>query len=580
MNEIKPESMGNVLIVDDEEMIRHLLLRTLTGSGYDCITASDAAEARLCLKRNHFKIVLSDLIMRGESGLELIRYIRSEYPETAVIIVSAVSDLQTAHTAMEMDLYGYIVKPFDSSQILISVDNALRRRELEIKEKAYHQMLEQKVYDRTMELQETVRELKIAQTEKEDVANFLHDQLVFMQNLMDAIPAPIFYKDIHGKYKGGNLAFESYSGMPNDRIAGKTVFDIAPAGLAEIYHQADMKLIQEAGRQIYEASVKFADGSFHDVVFHKDVYRDGQGHVAGIVGVMLDITERKRLERKLLQAQKLESIGRMAAGLAHEINTPAQYVSDNMGFLQEAFADLKPIFEFIIKLPEAMKSGKSGTEIADEFKTLMKAADMGYLLEEIPQSIIQSMEGITHVSKIVHSMRDFSDMGMEQETETDLNKAIESAINFAQNEWKSVAVVETDFAPCLPPVRCLIGEIKRAFLNIIINAVHAVEEVIRKADGEKGKIMVSTRKKDDSVEIRFSDTGCGIPESIRHRIFEPFFTTKDIGRGIGQGLNVAYRIITEKHGGSMDFITEEDKGTTFILMLPIGNPLVRGHDNQ
>ncbi|RJP80356.1 MAG: hybrid sensor histidine kinase/response regulator [Desulfobacteraceae bacterium] len=580
MNEIKPESTNNILIVDDEEMIRHILAGTLTKSGYSCYMASNASEARAYLKQKCFEMVLSDLIMPGESGLELIRFIRSEYPETAVIIVSAINDLQTAHAAIEMDLYGYIVKPFDTSQILISVDNALRRRELEIKEKAYHQMLEQKVYDRTMELQQTVRELEVARKEKEDAAHLLHDQLIFMQTLMDSIPAPIFYKDMQGKYKGGNLAFESYSGVPKDQIAGKTVFDIAPAGLAEIYHQADMKLIQEAGRQVYEASVKFADGSLHEVIFHKDVYRDGQGLVAGIVGVMLDITERKRLERKLLQSQKLESIGQMAAGLAHEINTPAQYVGDNMGFLQEALGDLKPVFDFVMKLPEAMKTRNSCAEIADELERLMKVADMEYLIGEIPQSIAQSLDGIGHVSKIVHSMRDFASSGKEQEAETDLNKAIESAITIAQNEWKPVAVVETDFAFDLPTVSCLAGEVKQAFLNVMINAAHAVEEVVRKTDGAKGKITVTTCKKGDFVEIRFIDTGCGIPESIRHRIFDPFFTTKGVGRGIGQGLNVAYRIITENHGGSMDFITEEDKGTTFILMLPIGNPVVRSHDNQ
>ncbi len=569
MKGMNPESSGSVLIVDDEEMVRHMLNRILTDNGYHCSMACDAAEARACFKQTCFDMVLSDLQMPGESGLDLIRFVRSEYPDTAVIIVTVVEDLQTAREAIALDLYGYVIKPVDSSQLLISVANALRRRGLELKEKAYHQMLEKKIYDRTLELQETVQKLETARKEKEEAANQLHDQLFFLQILMDAIPAPIFYKDREGVYRGGNLAFKSYSGVPKDRIVGKTVFDIAPSELAKVYHQADMKLIQEGGRQVYEASVKFADGSLHDVVFHKDVYKDTEGHIAGIVGVILDITERKQLEKKLLQAQKLESIGRLAAGIAHEINTPAQYVRDNLRFLEDALGDLKPVLDFVMRLSEEIRKEKPGTEIVDELETLLKTSDMEYLLTEIPQSITQSLEGIYHVNKIVLSMRDFSRPNKDGKTSVNLNKAIESSITISQNEWKPVAVVETDFDATLPQVFCLAGEMNQVFLNLLINAAHAVEEAVYKTDGTKGTISVSTRKKNDSVEIRFSDNGSGIPESIRHRIFDPFFTTKEVGRGIGQGLNVAYRIITELHGGSMDFITEEDKGTTFMIRMPI-----------
>ncbi len=569
MQAMNPESTGNVLIVDDDEMVRHLQNRILTDSGYHCRMASDAAEARLCLKQTRFDMVLSDLQMPGESGLDLIRFIRSEYPDTAVIIVTVVEDLQTAREAIALDLYGYIIKPVDTSQIFISVTNALRRRELELKEKAYHQMLEKQVHDRTLELQETVQKLETAQKEKENTANQLHEQLCFLQTLMDAIPAPIFYKDREGRYRGGNLAFEVYSGVPKEQMVGKTVFDIAPSKLAEVYHQADMKLIQEAGRQVYEASVKFPDGSLHDVVFHKDVYKDAEGHIAGIVGVMLDITEHKQLEKKLVQAQKLESIGRLASGIAHEINTPAQYVRDNLRFLEDALNDLKPVHEFIMQLPEKVAKGKSCVEIVDAIQALLKPVDMEYLLTEIPQSIIQSFEGMDHVSKIVLSMRDFSRPSKDEKTAVNLNKAIESSITISRNEWKTVAVVETDFDATLPPVFCLAGEMNQVFLNLIVNAAQAVEDAVCKANGKKGKITVLTRKQKDSVEIQFSDNGCGIPESIRHRIFDPFFTTKEVGRGIGQGLNVAYRIITELHGGSMDFTTEEGKGTTFMIRMPV-----------
>ncbi len=292
------------------------------------------------------------------------------------------------------------------------------------------------------------------------------------------------------------------------------------------------------------------------------------GELKGFILMASDITERRNLETQLLQAQKLESVGQLAAGIAHEINTPTQFVGDNIQFLQEAFEDLTRLINayqgFIRKCgQEPEERPKIG-----EILSIEEEIDLGYLMQEIPKAIEQSMDGIRRVAKIVRAMKEFSHPGSEEKTPIDLNHAIENTITVARNEWKYVADLETHFDSSLPPVPCLPGELNQVILNMIINAAHAISEVVEKKGG-KGKIIVSTKKDGQWVEIRISDTGTGIPESIRERIFDPFFTTKEVGKGTGQGLAISRSVIVDKHGGSIDLETEVGKGTTFIIRLPL-----------
>jgi PAS domain S-box-containing protein len=293
------------------------------------------------------------------------------------------------------------------------------------------------------------------------------------------------------------------------------------------------------------------------------------GVVAGFLLLGTEVTEQKLLESQLAQAQKLESIGQLAAGIAHEINTPTQYVGDNTRFLQEAFEELLRLQERYAALVEAAKAGPVPPEMLEEIEEAMDEADIEYLSAEIPKAIQQSLEGVERVATIVRAMKDFSHPGVEEKTATDINKAIESTITVARNEWKYVADVVTDFDPSLPLVPCLAGELNQAILNIIINAAHAIADVVGDGSNGKGTISVKTRRDGDCVEVRISDTGTGIPEGARSKIFDPFFTTKDVGKGTGQGLAITHSVIVQKHGGSITFETEVGKGTTFIIRLPI-----------
>ena len=289
----------------------------------------------------------------------------------------------------------------------------------------------------------------------------------------------------------------------------------------------------------------------------------------GILLLGADITERKLMQSQLAQAQKLESIGLLAAGIAHEINTPIQYIGDNMLFLQESFQDLSTLLEHYAALYQVCRDGAPMAPVLGHIETTAAAIDVAYLTAEIPTAIQQSLEGVERVATIVRAMKEFSHPGTKEKVSVDLNKAIESTITVARNEWKYVAQMVTDLAPDLPLVPCVPGALNQVLLNILVNAAHALGDIVGDGTPGKGTMTVSTHQVGDGVEIRIADTGPGIPAAIRDKIFDPFFTTKEVGKGTGQGLAIAHTVVVEQHGGQLSFETAEGEGTTFIIRLPL-----------
>jgi signal transduction histidine kinase len=275
------------------------------------------------------------------------------------------------------------------------------------------------------------------------------------------------------------------------------------------------------------------------------------------------------MELQLRQAQKLESIGQLAAGIAHEINTPTQYIGDNVRFLQDAFTDLREVNRGFLQLLEAARQGAVSDEVVRELEDQMEDADMEYLAEEIPRAIAHTLEGVERVTKIVRAMKSFSHPGSEEKTPIDLNKAVESTVTVSRNEWKYHADLVTDLDPALPLVPCLPGELNQVILNLIINAAHAIADVVGDGSQGKGTLTVRTRHDGTWAEIRIEDTGGGIPEQVRERIFDPFFTTKPVGKGTGQGLAISRSVIVDQHGGTIYFDTELGRGTSFVVRLPL-----------
>ena len=287
---------------------------------------------------------------------------------------------------------------------------------------------------------------------------------------------------------------------------------------------------------------------------------------SGYLLLAYDITNRKILENQLAQAQKLESVGQLAAGIAHEINTPMQYINDNTTFLKKAFTQFTAMVEETSRLLEKCNA-------ANEFKqksaALPKRSELDFLLNEIPQAIEETLTGIERVTKIVKAMKEFSHPGQTDKTFIDINKAIESTIAISKNEYKYIADLKTDFDRTLPRVECLPGEFNQVILNIVINATHAIKDVVEQGINKRGTITITTKQEDHWAVIKISDTGNGIPEKIRTKVFDPFFTTKEVGKGTGQGLAISHDVIVVKHKGTLTFESEMGKGTTFTIRLPI-----------
>jgi PAS domain S-box-containing protein len=281
-----------------------------------------------------------------------------------------------------------------------------------------------------------------------------------------------------------------------------------------------------------------------------------------------DVTEREILGQQLRQAQKLEAIGQLAAGIAHEINTPIQYVGDNARFLQESWPAYHALFAITREMQQEATPGPISPHTLQRLDALAQSTDFQYLQTEIPNAIEQSLEGIQRVTKIVRAMKEFSHPGSKEKKPLDINQAIETTITVARNEWKYVSDVETHFDPTLPLVLCHAGEFNQVILNLLINAAHAIAQAVGDGSQGKGKIVVSTLLNHNSAEISISDTGVGIPEPVRSRVFEPFFTTKPVGKGTGQGLALAHTAIVRRHGGKIWFDSELGKGTTFYIRIP------------
>jgi two-component system, NtrC family, sensor kinase len=404
-------------------------------------------------------------------------------------------------------------------------------------------------------------------TKRKQAEDALKESKLTLQELFDEAPVGYHELDTKGRIIRVNRTEQSMLGYMAAEMLGRHIWEFS-VGEERARELITTRLAGSAPVKPYELALRRKDGINIPVLIEDRILKDAHGNISGMRSTIQDITERKILEHQLRQAQKLESIGQLAAGIAHEINTPTQYVGDNTRFLKDAFQDLFDLMEKYDELAQAVQADSVNKALLEEIKKAADIADIEYLSKEIPKAIQQSLEGIERITKIVQSMKDFSHPGSTDKKASDLNKAIESTITVAQNEWKYVANMVANLDPQLPLVPCLVGEFNQVILNMIINATHAIADVVGDS-GNKGEIRVSTRRNGEFAEIRISDTGTGIPESIRERIFDPFFTTKEVGKGTGQGLAISHAVIVEKHGGTISIESELGKGTTFIISLPL-----------
>jgi len=378
-----------------------------------------------------------------------------------------------------------------------------------------------------------------------------------LREILDGLPIGVFVCNARDEtILSNNLVRQMYL-LTDDRVEGHSISEFIPGierrngGLAV------------AGKPLVPGQAvdaRRADGSHFPCDVHSDVVEvDG---AETFLWVVRDRTENVRLEERLRQAQKLESLGTIAGGIAHELNTPIQFVTDNTKFLADAFKDLRAAVAALVD-----QIGKEKAAV------VVERFDLTYLDEEVPQAIDQSLEGLSRIAEIVLAVKRFSHPAGTEKEDNDLNEIVRTAALVSKNQWKYVADLVLNLEPNLPRVCCHAGELNQVFLNLIVNAAHAIED--NGGATQKGKISVTTRSVPGGVEVLVADTGAGIKPEIKDRIFDMFFTTKAPGRGTGQGLSLVHSIVSQNHGGTISVQSEPNQGATFSVMLPAaGTPSV------
>jgi PAS domain S-box-containing protein len=372
-----------------------------------------------------------------------------------------------------------------------------------------------------------------------------------------------------GEIESLNKSVYSIFGYDRQMLRDKKIGDFFPVDVAIKYMRALQDFVANGSSDVVDSGpkegrgLKFGDSEIPIELSVTSIQQDS-GHPI-FVNVIRDITYRKDLERQLLQAQKMEALGSLAGGIAHEINTPTQYVRDNLKFMQEAFEAYNGFYQIVMgvqgSLPDAVKEQIAAAE---------KKQDLAFFSSEAPVALTQSLEGVATISEIVGAIRGFSYPATDDISYVDLNAALKNTITVARNQWKPYTQVRTEFDENLPPVPCIPGKLTQVVLNLIVNATHAIEEKCKGVeDPANNCITVSTAIVKKKAVIKVSDSGTGIPKENIQKIFNPFFTTKEVGKGTGQGLSISYDIVVKKHGGTLNVESEVGKGTTFIIELPM-----------
>ena len=404
-------------------------------------------------------------------------------------------------------------------------------------------------------------------TEYERVDKASRDSEATYQQILDSLADMVLVKGENSRVLWANRAFREVYGMSNEQLRGIIDAPFVEPDYTQQYVKDDREVfVTGKTLDIPEEPIRRHDGTTLTVHTVKSPVFDREGKVIKTVGLFRDITERKRLELELRQAQKLESVGLLASGIAHEINTPIQFVGDQTQFVQSAVGDLLALCQ---KYRSLMANAVPGTFPADELAAIQEleaAADLDYVADHLPAAFVAILDGTSRVTKLVQAMKEFAHPDSNDRAPADINQALHNTLIMANNQLKYVAKVEIDLAE-IPLVTCRIGELNQVFLNVLVNAGHAIADAIA-GSARLGRIRVTSRQEGQAVVINIEDNGSGIPEAARARIFDPFFTTKEVGRGTGQGLAIA-RAMMEKQGGTITFDTETGRGTTFHLRLPL-----------
>lgn len=419
------------------------------------------------------------------------------------------------------------------------------------------------------------------------------------RSLLESLPAVVFFKDLDGRYLcTSRRCADLYRTLTPGGLVGLTDLELGmPPERAGRIRREDLDLIEGIVPMVaYEEEVVDWDGARRWYQVTKHPIRDEEGEVLGTFGVAMDVTDRRSAEdgtraaqvaaetlnaemsevlenlagaqAELLQARNLESIGQLAAGVAHEINTPVQFIADNTRFVGGALDELLALVDVADELAAVAETSAVAAVVAaaERFRSVARDVDLEFLRGELPAAIEQTVEGTRRVSEIVRALKEFAYPSGDTMEDVDLNRIVQATVAVSKNEWKYVADLEMSLDPDLPTVPGLLGPLHQVLLILVVNAAQALAEM--HADGSKGHIAIITMHDDDAVEVVVGDDGPGMTPEVAERIFQPFFTTKPVGTGSGQGLSIAQSVVVKRHGGSITVDTQPDFGTTFHVRIP------------
>jgi signal transduction histidine kinase len=534
---------------DEAARIIALLHRTEIES-YVIDHAHGFDEAEGLIEQNEFDAVLLDLATPVGRGAAVLKKLISLAVNIPIIVLTQTEDENAGAMAVQAGAQDFLVKSRINGDVLrrvirYSIDRVRYRQDVD----------------------GLAREI----AHRKRIADALSDSQNRMMAINDSLYEGVLVFDENGHIALSNRAADRLL-SEDDKLPSRDLDSVVRLV------QDEFPIAFAAGpfRQVIQDGVGIQD---EDALF---VRRDGRPipvayacvpllEKDGVQGAILsfrDIGAFKQAQRDALQSSKLASVGQLAAGIAHEINTPIQYIGDNLRFLSNAFQSLVGL----LKRSEQLLGDLDGEQADQARAALSRAreqADADYLLENIPEATRQSLEGAGQVARIVLAMKEFSHPGERAKAEVDINRSVENTVAVSRNEWKQWARLETDLEETLPRVNCLAGEINQVLLNLVVNAAHAIEEARR---GANGKITIATRHLDDDhIEIAVEDNGIGMTEAVIEQIFDPFFTTKRVGKGTGQGLSICRDVIVAKHGGRISVNSTPGVGSRFSVILPIGN---------
>jgi PAS domain S-box-containing protein len=555
----------SVLIADDTPEILHVLSAILKRGGLVPRPVTRGGQAIDAAMADPPDLLILDFHLPGMSGLEVCRWFKQEPGLRAipVIFISGLEDEDDKAETFRAGGVDYMCKPFQEQIVLECVDKHLRPSTW---------------LDDQRCAVGTVRDI----TERKQAEEALRESEAKYRGIFDAsLDAIMTLEPPTWRFVDANPATLAMFGA-------KTVAEFTSLGPADLSpdKQRDGRPSGESAIEKIQTALREGSTSFEWT--HKRIggeefsvtvllTRMVRGDLQFLQATVRDLSKQKGLEIELGHARKLEAVGQLASGIAHEINTPAQYVGDGIHFLKEAFAGYQHLVSKYQRAVAVLAEVGGQDALVREIRATEESIDLAYLQANAPASFESCLDGISRISTIVRAMKEFAHPDQKEKVPANLNQALQTTLAIARNEYKYVADVTTEFGD-LPAVLCHVGDLNQVFLNLIVNAAHAIGDVVGQSGG-KGTIGIRTSKEETFARIDITDTGAGIPERIRQRIFEPFFTTKEVGKGTGQGLAIARSIVVTKHGGSLSFESEVGKGTTFTIRLPIGEePMMEGLD--